>query len=222
MVNEIETVSEITVQDEDILSSAETPIVFGTTDQVKAMWSDYSLYYGEVKNPQNTTMNTFFKAKYAPLNKVLDAIRPIMSKYNMSIIQYPFVNNSGMPAVGSMLIHSGGAYVVFPSLSAKPSKDDVQQAGSVITYMRRFVINAIAGTAGDPDNDGNSNDNDSIIREIIAKLTMASKTHKAEISAMTRKYEPNGKPQNIKDESKLKELLSEVTDFIKTNRIQGE
>lgn len=40
------------------------------------MFATMEDYYVEVEKPENTTLNISFKAKYTPLNEVLNAIRP--------------------------------------------------------------------------------------------------------------------------------------------------
>lgn len=129
--------------------------VFGTEEQRILMFKSLSEYFSEVENPENTVVNTFFKAKYSPLNEVLNTIRPVLGKYGLSIIQVPTFDNTNC-AVNTILTHSAGAMISFPPLKNKPTKGDVQGMGSTLTYLRRFALNAIAGVMGEVDDDGNA------------------------------------------------------------------
>ena len=53
-----------------------------------------------------------------------------------------------------MLMHTSGEWLA-ESYFMKPSKDDPQGAGSVITYQRRYALGAILGLNIDVDDDGN-------------------------------------------------------------------
>lgn len=129
--------------------------VFGTEEQRVLMFKSLSEYFLEVENPENTVVNTFFKAKYSPLNEVLNTIRPVLGKYGLGVIQVPTFDNTNC-AVNTILTHSAGAMISFPALKNKPTKGDVQGMGSTLTYLRRFALNAIAGVMGEVDDDGNA------------------------------------------------------------------
>ena len=147
---------------EDSVEKSENMIVLGSQvviggndDQRAKMFEAMSKYYAEVQNPENTTVNTFFKAKYAPLNEVLNTIRPIMAKYGLSCTQNPGVDK-GECSVATLLMHSAGGYIYYPGIKGSPTKGDVQGIGATITYLRRFAINAVAGVSGEVDDDGNT------------------------------------------------------------------
>lgn len=139
----------------ETLESSTDLIIGGTEDQKVKMFEALSKYYSEVQNPENTTTNTFFKAKYAPLNEVLNTIRPIMGKYGFACTQATGVDN-GDCFVSTLLTHSSGAYIYYPTLRGKPAKQDIQGVGATLTYLRRFTLNAVAGVAGEVDDDGNA------------------------------------------------------------------
>jgi hypothetical protein len=129
--------------------------IFGTNEQRIKLFTSLSEYFGEVENPENTVINTFFKAKYAPLNEVLNAIRPVLSRYGLTIIQVPTFDNTNC-SINTIMTHKDGAWISFPALKNKPTKMDIQGMGSTITYLRRFSLNAIAGVMGEVDDDGNT------------------------------------------------------------------
>lgn len=139
-----------------IFSNSENFEFYGTNEQRCNMFRDWALYFSEIKNPKNTVMNTFFKSKYAPLGEVLDTIREPLGKNGLSIIQAPLISN-GEPAVKSIVTHKDGGILVLPIMSAKAIKNDVQGIVASISYIRRVVVNSLAGVIGDQeDDDGNS------------------------------------------------------------------
>ncbi|MEG1620616.1 MAG: ERF family protein [Oscillospiraceae bacterium] len=129
--------------------------IFGTDEQRKTMFESWAKYFMEVQNPVNDKLNTFFKAKYAPMDIVLEAIRPVMGKYGLSLVQTPFTDGE-MIGMQSVVIHKDGGMMSFPVLRGKATKPDIQGIGSVISYMRRYTATAIAGIIGsEEDDDGN-------------------------------------------------------------------
>jgi hypothetical protein len=197
--------------------------IFGTDEQRIRLFTDLSKYFGEVENPENTVVNTFFKAKYAPLNEVLNAIRPVLSKYGLTIIQIPTFDNTNC-LVNTLMTHKDGAWISFPALKNKPTKLDIQGMGSAITYLRRFSLNAIAGVMGEVDDDGNTatdgskppkngkkeekevNEAYDICVEYISKATTQEEKKVREKTAIDiiKKYAPSGKPEELKLEDRKK------------------
>lgn len=147
---------------------------YGTEEQKVAMFKDYSLYYSEITNPENTTKNTMLGgAMYAPLNSVLNTVRPILGKYGLTIIQTPYMMDDKVK-VKTIMIHRDGAIMSFPSSEAKLTKlnnavTEIQSFGLYCTYLRRFSLNAIAGVAGEIDNDGNDINNKEKPKELTKK-----------------------------------------------------
>ena len=129
----------------------------GTPDQIAEMLSDYSKYFEEVTNPENSATNPFFKSKYSPLHAVLNILRPVLGKYGFGVLQAPKIGANGAVQVQTILTHRSGAMISFPSLEAKPPKPDVQSVISMVTYLRRASIGSILGVCGEPDDDGDSN-----------------------------------------------------------------
>lgn len=200
---------------------------FGNEEQRASMFRDWASYFGEVVNPENTVLNTFFKAKYSPLNEVLNTIRKVLSKYGLAIIQYPFINSNNMPSLKTIVTHKNGGVISFPDVSGKPSKDDIQQFGSIISYLRRFSINAIAGIMGEVDDDGNSasaNVDDKKTKplptkkeisplktELIEICKVKAPMDKAKVVEILSTYgNKDGLVANINDEAEIKEAIEKL------------
>jgi len=112
-------------------------------------------FQGEVKNPINTASNPFYKSKYAPLNEILNEVRPVMAKHGLSIIQSPGGNGKDI-AISTILLHSSGEWMELTPLILTAEKITPQGAGSAITYGRRYIVSALLGIASEDDDDGNS------------------------------------------------------------------
>ena len=105
--------------------------------------------------------NPFLKSKYASLGAVIQSSRPILAKYDLSLIQFPISQPAVPPAVGlvgieSILSHASGEFIserILIPLVEEKGKSRVQTAGSVLTYLRRYSWASILGMYSDEDND---------------------------------------------------------------------
>jgi len=94
---------------------------------------------------------------YTSLEKLLDYVRPLMSKHNLGVIQTP-TNIDNRIGVTTRLIHKSGQFIEDTLLMDKSNlakMNDYQVAGSIITYFRRYAVSSILGIASDEDTDVN-------------------------------------------------------------------
>lgn len=107
---------------------------------------------GELRNVAKNAVNPHFKSKFATLDSILDATRPILAKYGLALSQEPCFED-GMAGVVTRIIHTSGE-----SRESKlllPMRDQsAQGAGSAITYARRYAAAAVLGIASEDDDDG--------------------------------------------------------------------
>lgn len=129
------------------------------SDQTKELFTALAEVNKEIKNPFNSADNPFFKSKYAPLDDVLNLVRPILAKNGLAFSQSP-VSKEGAVAllvgVEGLLTHSSGQWVEYEPFYFPVPKGTAQDAGSCITYARRYQLTAVFDIAGDNDDDGNS------------------------------------------------------------------
>ncbi len=90
--------------------------------------------------------------KYADLNDVLEAVRPVLNKHGLSISQSS-VSEEGKIGVVTRIYHTSGHVETFGPLLL-PAGGDARSAGSAITYARRYGLCAALGIAPDDDDDG--------------------------------------------------------------------
>jgi len=127
----------------------------GDASQRVSFFTDYAKFSGEVANPKNTKVNPFHKSKYAPLDEVLNVVRPVMSKYGFSLLQIPTIKNTKV-MINCLLMHKGGAFMTIEALEMPMTKPDAQGIGSSITYGRRYAVASLCGVASEEDDDGNT------------------------------------------------------------------
>lgn len=118
---------------------------------------------GEMSAAIKDRKNPAFNMMYATLAAVIEAIRPSLSKHGIAFVQLPTVTPTVAAdgkivevrvSVTTMLMYKDES--IANTLSAKLVRDDVQAIGTVITYLRRYSLMAMAGVAPDDDDDGNS------------------------------------------------------------------
>ena len=109
----------------------------------------------EIKNPENSASNPFAKSKYAPLNEILNIVRPLFNKNGLILIQNTGTTTEGA-YVQTIIAHKDGEVLEFDKLCLKDARmsNPVQAMGSAITYGRRYQLTSILGIAGEEDTDG--------------------------------------------------------------------
>ena len=108
---------------------------------------------GEMGSATKGSTNPFFKSKYADLADVINALKHPFSQNGLSYCQFPS-NDGERIAVTTLLMHISGEWLS-SEISFPTQKKDAQGAGSVITYARRYSLQAMAGIPSDSDDDAN-------------------------------------------------------------------
>ena len=95
-----------------------------------------------------------YSYNYAPLDVVLAAVRPALTKHGLAITQrLESVHESGDVWLRTELRHRSGG-VLGSSFPFRNVPDNPQQFGSLLTYFRRYAIQALLGVATEEDDDG--------------------------------------------------------------------
>lgn len=89
---------------------------------------------------------------YSSLSDTLDTVKPLLVKYGFSLTQF----EDGGENLVTMLLHKSGQYIKgrmkLISIGMKGA-NEAQQKGAVLSYFRRYSIQAILGMAAE-DTDG--------------------------------------------------------------------
>lgn len=134
--------------------------------------------------------NKFLGNKYATLGAILKAIRPTLAKHGLTVVQ-------GLTADGltTRVLHLSGEWIESTAPMIQPGEEKGKSAaqvyGSIITYMRRYMVTAALGIVSDDDNDGQQqgkktgHDTKNMISEVA--------TLKAKVRAALEKYTADDK-----------------------------
>lgn len=123
-------------------------------------------FNGEIQKIAHDGRNPQFRSKYVTLDALIDATKPILQKYGLSVIQVPLSGEESQIGVKSLLLHESGEFIESEPLFMKPMKmvkggdyveaPDAQAAGSTISYLRRYSYQAILNLSTGEDDDGES------------------------------------------------------------------
>jgi hypothetical protein len=97
--------------------------------------------------------NPHFRAKYATLASVVDAVKEPLAKNGLSYTQVLHDAENAVK-VETIILHQSGEWLSCGCLSVPVSKHDAQGFGSALTYARRYSLSAAFGVAPE-DDDGN-------------------------------------------------------------------
>lgn len=101
--------------------------------------------------PKNHT-NPHFKSRYADLSDVLAAVRPVLAKHGIALVQPLRWTDAGLELVTALLKGDERLESSMPlPVDAKP-----QDLGSRLTYCRRYMACSLLGVAAEDDDDGNA------------------------------------------------------------------
>ena len=148
----------------------------------------------EMQNPHFDLSNDHFHSKYASLAAVRDAVVPVLAKHGLSLVQSP-VTGDKTAGCSWLLMHKSGQWLS-GEVCLPVDRWSAHGIGSAITYARRYSMQAIAGVAGEADDDGNA-----AVESNPKKQTHAEKFGRKEKAAAVAK---------------------EKSDFAETERQMGE
>jgi len=125
------------------------------TEDRKELFKAISAAQGEFTTVEKGKDNPFFKSKYAPLDSIIEMIRPVLAKHELAVVQFTDIpaEDNGI-IVETVITHSSGQYIS-GRLLMPVAKEDPQGAGSSLTYGRRYALAAALGIVSDEDVDGN-------------------------------------------------------------------
>ena len=155
-----------------------------TSEQINEIAEALAAAQGEILNPNKSAENPFFKSKYADLAEVLNVVRPAFSKHGLSVVQMPYSSDDGGIGVTTMISHKSGQWMQGSlELPLQVAKNVNQDAGSAITYMRRYALAAACGVAQE-DLDSNLGDSKENNTGKVVNLKVISKAKAAEITGL--------------------------------------
>lgn len=120
---------------------------------MKAISAALVKFQSQLRPVNKDSENPFFKSSYADLSSILQAVVPLLTANDLAVIQ-PMKVENGITILITKIIHSSGEFV--QSEMILPVVADPQKFGSLITYYKRYQLQAILGVSTkDEDDDGN-------------------------------------------------------------------
>ena len=105
---------------------------------------------GEMGGALKDRQNPHFKASYATMASVVDAVRGPMSRAGVAWVQTTEVSGRTV-SVETVLMHGSGERLACGKLTAEAKDGGPQAIGSVLTYLRRYSLMAAVGVAPEDD-----------------------------------------------------------------------
>ena len=105
---------------------------------------------GEVKFDST---NPFYKSKYASLGAVIQASKEVLAQ-NGLVISQPSITNEFGVGVRTVLMHESGEWMEDTiTIPIVDQKNIAQEAGKIITYLRRYSLASMLNLYSDEDTD---------------------------------------------------------------------
>ena len=123
------------------------------SDQIDQLATALAKAQAEFVIADKSQKNPFFKSSYANLQAVVEASRPALCKYGLSVSQSPYVDHEGNSYLITTLLHSSGQWLKAKA-KHNPQKSDPQALASYNTYLKRMCYTSITGVIdGEGDDD---------------------------------------------------------------------
>lgn len=124
--------------------------MFQKSETLKEISKALSLFAIKVESIRKDANNPFFKSQYATLSNIIESTRDALSESGLSVSQFPI----GEHSLITILMHESGEWIQ-SEYTMRPTKNDPQGIGSVITYMRRYALASILNLSIQEDDDAN-------------------------------------------------------------------
>ena len=111
---------------------------------------------GEIETAIKDKNNPAYRSKYADLSSVWDACRAALSKYEISVTQWPIHSDDNRMHLVTRVAHAGEWFRA--EFSIPVLKQDAHGWGSATTYAKRFALAAAIGITADDENDDDGNE----------------------------------------------------------------
>lgn len=125
-----------------------------TSEQINELFTALAQAQGEFSDIKMSGKNPHFGCKYATLADIREGTSEALSKYGLTVTQFPSTDN-GTVLVRTLLAHKSGQFIE-DELRLKPDRGNIQGVGATITYGRRYAKAAILDVVGEEDDDGES------------------------------------------------------------------
>lgn len=112
-----------------------------TSEQIDKILPALAIVKTNLSGVKKGTKNTFFKSSYADLNAHLDVVETLLEENGLVLFQ-PVTNSDVGNVVSSRVYHTESGQYVESSMKLI-GENDMQKAGSAVTYARRYTLGSL-------------------------------------------------------------------------------
>lgn len=110
----------------------------------------------QIESATKDATNPAFKSPYATLPSCIDAVKPVLTKNGLALLQVPSVGeDSKTVTISSIVTHGKSGEYCHWEMSMTAADTKPQTIGSTITYLRRYALPGL-GLVTEIDDDGNA------------------------------------------------------------------
>lgn len=110
----------------------------------------------EIDPIRKDAVNPHFKSKYAKIEEMLLAVKPVLNQYSLYLF-FITETKEGIDYIKAKIIHENGEFIecAMPiKIKNEVDKNDPQKYGAAVTYAKRYSLSALMAL-GEEDDDGN-------------------------------------------------------------------
>jgi len=123
-----------------------------TSETIASISKALVSFESEMEAVHKGAVNPFFKSKYVDLPSILEAIKPLLKKNKLAVVQgvVNLGDGVGIVNVETRLLHDSGEWIETDT-PIYLQKSDPQAVGAAITYGRRYSMQALLNLSADDD-----------------------------------------------------------------------
>jgi len=160
-----------------------------TTENLHASLAAAQGEFEQIRRDKSVTVTMKSGGKYsfsyAPLESILRAVTPALSKHGLALTQATKALESGKEFVETTLRHASGE--VLTNMIPIFVRDDGPQAyGSALTYARRYGVTLLLCISADDDDDGNAAEGNT--HEVTKQPEQRNGTHDKRVKEYAKRF----------------------------------
>lgn len=146
-------------------------------------------FQSQLKPVNKDSENPFFKSHYADLSSILQSVMPLLSANGLALVQ-PMKVQDGHTILITKLIHESGETI--ESEMILPPHADPQKYGSLISYYKRYQLQALLGVSTkDEDDDANYVSSPATKAPALSNNALASDAQKSLLKRLGIQFQEN-------------------------------
>lgn len=123
---------------------------FRTSEKTEKVDSALLKVQMELQPVTKNKENPYFKSKYADFSSMIEQVRPLLNKHGISLSQWPVHSSTDDNVHLVTRLACEGEWILC-ECSSPALKRDPQAVGSVISYLKRYSLEAAVGVATEDD-----------------------------------------------------------------------